>query len=166
LKANGYNELYLLLSHPHYDHYKGLTMILNDSYFKVKTFYCYDPESIKFGIGSSSNGQAVKEDYNNFYSVINFAKNKGAVVKYLSTGSSITLGDIYFKVWRKQPTHFTYNDQGEAYAFINDGSLCCYFPDLKFLTTGDGPDSLKDAIKYFNGQIVFMKVPHHGNNCS
>lgn len=166
LKANNYKELYLLLSHPHYDHYKGLTMIMQDSYFTIKNFYCYDPESIKFGIGSSSNGRAVREDYNNFYSVINLAKSKGATVKYLSTGSSIMLGDIYFKVWRKQPTHFTSNDQGEAYAFINDGSLCLYFPYLRFLTTGDGPDNLREAISYFGEPIKFMKVPHHGNNCS
>ena len=132
LKTKGYKDLYLLLSHPHYDHYRGLVMILEDNYFNVKTFYSYDPETIKFGIGSSSNGKAVREDYNNFLSIINLVKKKNATVKYLSTGSQVILGDIYFKVWRKQPTRFTSNDQGEAYAFINDGSLCCYFPYLKF----------------------------------
>ena len=60
LKDHKYKNLYLYLTHPHYDHYKGLRMIMQDGYFKIIKFYCYDPESIKFGIGSSANGKAVK----------------------------------------------------------------------------------------------------------
>ncbi len=48
----------------------------------------------------------------------------------------------------------------------DDGSLCCYFPKLRFLTTGDGPTDLKDAIAYFGDKVYILKVPHHGNSCS
>ena len=151
LKKHNYKELHLMLSHPHYDHYKGLRMIMADSFFSIKTFFCYDPDSIKHGIGSSANGRSVKEDY---------------AIDYLDTGRYVVLGDIEFKVWRKQPTHFTDLDDGNAYAFTNDGSLCCYFSKLRFLTTGDGPTDLKEAIAYFGDKVYVLKVPHHGNSCS
>lgn len=166
LKSSNFKDINLFLSHPHYDHYKGLTMIMQDSFFSVKTLYCYDPETIKHGIGTSSNGKAVKEDYDNFIKTLNLAKSKNIAIKYLAKGDTVTIGDIYFKVWRKQPTSFTADDNGQGYAFINDGSLCCYFPRLQFLTTGDGPQNIKQAISYFGGKVVFIKVPHHGNNCS
>ena len=166
LKKHNYKDLHLMLSHPHYDHYKGLRMIMADSYFNIKVFYCYDPASIKHGIGSSANGRSVKEDYDNLNACISQAKGRGASIDYLDTGRHVVIGDIEFKVWRKQPTHFTDLDDGNAYAFTNDGSLCCYFPKLKFLTTGDGPTDLKDAIAYFGDKVYVLKVPHHGNSCS
>ena len=166
LKDHKYRELHLLLSHPHHDHYKGLRMIMADSYFSVKTFFCYDPGTIKHGIGSSANGKSVKEACNVLKTIISEAKQKGAGIDYLAKGRTVTLGDIEFKVWRKQPTQFTQYDGGYAYAFINDGSLCCYFPKLCSLTTGDGPGELKEAVSYFGGKICVIKVPHHGNSCS
>ena len=166
LKKHNYKDLHLILSHPHYDHYKGLRMIMADSFFNIKVFYCYDPASIKHGIGSSANGRSVKDDYDNLNACISQAKGRGAAIDYLDTGRYVVIGDIEFKVWRKQPTHFTDLDDGNAYAFTNDGSLCCYFPKLKFLTTGDGPTDLKDAIAYFGDKVYVLKVPHHGNSCS
>ena len=155
-----------MLSHPHYDHYKGLRVIMADSYFSIRTFFCYDPDTIKHGIGSSANGRSVKDDFDNLNTCINQARGRGAKIDYLAKGRNVTLGDIEFKVWRKQPTHFTEYDDGNAWAFTNDGSLCCYFPKLRFLTTGDGPNALKEAIAYFGGRILILKVPHHGNSCS
>ena len=166
LKQHNYKDLYLLLSHPHYDHYKGLKVIMADSFFNIKMFFCYDPDTIKHGIGSSANGRSVKDDYDNLNSCISQARGKGAKIDYLAKGRQVILGDIEFKVWRKQPTHFTELDDGNAYAFTNDGSLCCYFPKLRFLTTGDGPNELKEAIAYFGDKVYILKVPHHGNSCS
>ena len=37
---------------------------------------------------------------------------------------------------------------------------------LCFLTTGDGPEALKEAVSYFGGKVRVLKVPHHGNSCS
>ena len=166
LKKHKYKDLHLMLSHPHYDHYKGLRVIMADSYFNIRTFFCYDPDSIKHGIGSSANGRSVKDDFNNLNKCICEAKDRGAKIDYLTKGRNVTLGDIEFKVWRKQPTHFTEYDDGNAWAFTNDGSLCCYFPKLRFLTTGDGPNELKEAIAYFGDKVYVLKVPHHGNSCS
>ena len=166
LKKLKYKKLYLLLSHPHYDHYQGLRKILADKSFKVTKVYTYDPDSYSFGIGSSANGKAVKEDYANHKAFITEARKAGAEIGYLTSGRKIAIGDIRFRVWRKQPTKFTDLDDGNAYAFINNGSLCTYFWELQMLTTGDGPAELKEAIAFFDSKIVFAKVPHHGNSCS
>lgn len=166
LKQHNYKDLHLLLSHPHYDHYKGLRVIMMDSFFNIETFFCYNPDTIKHGIGGSANGRSVKEDYDNLNICISQAKERGAKIAYLAKGSQVTLGDIEFRIWRKQPTKFTELDDGNAYAFTNDGSLCCYFPQLKFLTTGDGPNALKEAISYFGDKVYVLKIPHHGNSCS
>lgn len=166
LKDHKYKEVYELLSHPHVDHGKGLRMINTDSYFTVHALYCYDPESIAHGIGSSSNGKAVKEDYNYFKEGIEEARKKGADIRFITTGDKVALGDIVFEVWRKQPTKFTSNDGGKGYAFINDGSLCTLFRSLCFLTTGDGPSELKEALAYFAALVFFYMVSHHGNNCT
>ena len=166
LREHKYTDLYLLLSHPHYDHYKGLQMIMRRKEFTVKKLYTYDPESYAFGIGDSANGRAVKEDYNNHKAIITEARKLGAEIGYLRSGKNTAIGDIRFKTWRKQPTHFTKYDDGNAYAFINDGSLCTYFWELRMLLTGDGPCELKEAIAYFASEILFAKVPHHGNSCS
>ena len=166
LKKHKYKDLHLMLSHPHYDHYKGLRVIMADSYFNILTFFCYDPDTIKHGIESSANGRSVKDDFNNLNNCISQARGRGAKIDYLAKGRNVTLGDIEFKVWRKQPMHFTEYDDGNAWAFTNDGSLCCYFPKLRFLTTGDGPNALKEAIAYFGDKVFILKVPHHGNSCS
>lgn len=110
LKQNNCKKINLLLTHPHYDHYKGLRIIMSDSYFTINNFYCYNPDTIKHGFGTSANGKSVKEDYNNFQNVLKDAKNKKANIKYLNSGDSVSLGDIKFKVWRKQPTTFTKYD--------------------------------------------------------
>ena len=166
LKQHNYKDLHLLLSHPHYDHYKGLRVIMAASFFNVQTFFCYDPETIRHGIDSSANGRSVKDDVGNLNTLINEAKGRGAEIDYLAKGRQVILGDIKFKVWRKQPEKFTHLDDGNAYAFTNDGSLCCYFPELKFLTTGDGPTELKEVILFFGDRVYVLKVPHHGNSCS
>lgn len=166
LREKKYTDLYLLLSHPHYDHYKGLQMIMRNKTFTVKKLYTYDPESYAFGIGSSANGRAVKEDYQNHQAIITEARKLGAEIGFLRTSKKTAIGDIRFKTWRKQPKKFTEYDDGNAYAFINDGSLCTYFWDLRTLLTGDGPTELKEALAYFDSDVYLCKVPHHGNSCS
>lgn len=164
LKRNKIKKVYLLLSHPHYDHADGLRKIIKDSYFTVLAFYCYDPNSLKNGLRNNRGSSAVKDDINYLNKIISEAKTKKIPVKYLKHGDKVELGDIKFKVYREQPSYVA-DDDDNGWSYVNDGSLCCYFYEWYYWTSGDGPERIWDFIKKLGIKVKFFKVPHHGNNC-
>ena len=154
-----------VLSHIHYDHYHGLMEIEDDSRFHIETVLMYDPLTLKHGCDGSANGDAVKDDMNNAYKFIRYMQARGTKVKWIDKGSTVKCGDTSWKVYRNQPRHFTDDDDGNAYAFVNDGSLVLCSPEVPLLFGGDGCIDLEDAIAYFDQRIVAMYVQHHGNCC-
>ena len=165
LKRNKIKKVYLLLSHPHYDHADGLRKIIKDSYFTVLGFYCYDPNSLKNGLRNNKGSKSVREDIDYLNKIISEAKTRNIPVKYLKHGDKVELGDIKFKVYRKQPSYVE-DDDDNGWSYVNDGSLCCYFYEWYYWTSGDGPERIWDFIKTLNIKIKFFKIPHHGNNCT
>lgn len=176
LKRNGIKKVYLLLSHPHYDHADGLKKIIRDDYFTVLAFYCYDPKTLEGGLRNNKGSKAVREDIDYLNRIISEAKNKKIPVKFLKHGDKVELGDIKFKVYRKQPSRVE-DDDDNGWSYVNDGSLCCYFYEWYYWTSGDGSERVWDFIKEidakensdskgkFRVKVRFFKVPHHGNNC-
>ena len=156
----------VVLSHIHYDHYNGLLQIEADGRFHIKLLYMYDPLTLKHGCDGSANGRAVKEDMDNAYKFIRKMQSYGTRVLWLGKGATIPFGDITWRVYRNQPTHFTDLDDGHAYAFVNDGSLVLWSPETQLLLGGDGPSDIKDAIKYFGAEVSGYDISHHGNSCS
>ena len=164
LKRNGIKKVYLLLSHPHYDHADGLKKIIRDDYFTVLAFYCYDPKTLEGGLRNNKGSKAVREDIDYLNRIISEAKNKKIPVKFLKHGDKVELGDIKFKVYRKQPSRVE-DDDDNGWAYVNDGSLCCYFYEWYYWTSGDGSERVWDFIKELGIKVKFFKIPHHGNNC-
>lgn len=154
-----------VLSHIHYDHYNGLLQIEDDSRFHIKQVLMYDPLTLKHGCDGSANGRAVKDDMNNAYKFIRAMQAHGTKVNWLDKGGVVKCGDTSWNVYRNQPRKFTDLDDGNAYAFVNDGSLVLYSPEVQLLFGGDGCIDLKDAIAYFKAAIIAMYVQHHGNDC-
>lgn len=154
-----------VLSHVHYDHYHGLLEIEEDERFHIKQVLMYDPLTLKHGCDGSANGRAVKDDMNNAYRFIRAMQAHGTKVNWLDKGGVVKCGDTSWKVYRNQPRKFTSLDDGNAYAFVNDGSLVLYSPEVQLLFGGDGCIDLKDAIAYFKAAIIAMYVQHHGNDC-
>ena len=154
-----------VLSHVHYDHYHGLLEIEEDERFHIKQVLMYDPLTLKHGCDGSANGRAVKDDMNNAYKFIRAMQAHGTKVNWLDKGGMVKCGDTSWKVYRNQPRKFTDLDDGNAYAFVNDGSLVLYSPEVQLLFGGDGCIDLKDAIAYFKAAIIAMYVQHHGNDC-
>lgn len=154
-----------VLSHVHYDHYNGLLQIEKDSRFHIKQVYMYDPLTLQHGCDGSANGRAVKEDMDNAYKFIRAMQSYGTKVNWIDKGTVIPFGDVTWKVYRNQPKEFTDLDDGNAYAFVNDGSLVLWSPETELMLGGDGCQWLKDAISYFDAEISGMEIQHHGNCC-
>lgn len=154
-----------VLSHIHYDHYNGLLQIEDDSRFHIKQVLMYDPLTLQHGCDGSANGRAVKDDMNNAYKFIRAMQANGTKVNWIDKGGTVRCGDTSWKVYRNQPKEFTDLDDGNAYAFVNDGSLVLWSPETHLMFGGDGCQYLKYAISYFNATISGFYVQHHGNDC-
>ena len=165
LKRNKIKKVWLLLTHAHYDHWYGFKKILEDNGFIVVAFYCYDPKSLEGGLRDNKGSREVRNDINGLKGIIQKCKDKNIKVVYLKHKDKVTLGDIKFQVFRKQPTRVE-NDDDNGWAYINDGSLCLYFYELYYWTSGDGSERIWDFIKELGIKVKYFKVPHHGNNCS
>lgn len=162
---------YLYISHAHYDHYKGIREIINYKekgkyVFQPKALYCYDPESLRTDKVENSRGYGyIKAEISTMNKIIKEAEDRGIPVKFLKHGDHIKHGDIDFYVYRKQPRTL-YKDDSQGDAYMNDGSLCFWFPTLKYWTSGDGPERIYDMCKSVGAKPVMFKIPHHGNNCT
>ena len=166
LKSHGVRSPYLHISHAHYDHYYGIRKIINDKWFTPKGLYCYDPNSLVAKTVKNSNGyKYVKAEINNLKTIIDEAKGRGIPVTYLKDNQVVQHGDIKIICYRNQPTT-VYSDDSEGDSFLNDGSLCYWFPDLLYWTSGDGCEKIYDMCKAKGAKPVFFKIPHHGNNCT
>lgn len=159
LKSRDIKSPYLHITHAHYDHDYGILRIINNSYFSPKALYCYDPDSLKGGFSCSE----VKSDAEYLRKVINAAKSKGIPVKYIGDGDTIDHGDIHIKVYRRQPSYKGTSSDSHGWAYLNEGSLCYWFPELRYLTTGDA--SMWSAYKYGFYPLI-IKGGHHGNDIS
>lgn len=151
LKDRNIREFYLYITHPHYDHRYGVRQIINDSYFKPKALYCQDPSTI------TAYNSDIKSDLDALKTIIREAKERKIPVHYLGDGDKIVHGEIKFTVYRDFPK---FNGNNEAY--LNDGSLCFWFPELKYLTTGDAG---LDCAKEHGLNPILIKIGHHGNDC-
>ena len=162
LAANGVKNIDIaVLTHPHWDHYNGLLQIEEDSRFHIRLVYMYDPLTLKHGCDGSANGRSVKEDMNNAYKWIRAMQAHGTRVLWIDKGSTIKFGDITWKIFREQPTRFTEEDQGNGWAFVNNGSLCLYSPETELILPGDGPDDQERMMNYFGGEVSGADVTHH-----
>lgn len=151
LKARGVTSPYLLLSHPHYDHYYGLRKIINDKAFTPKALYCQNPNSL---VGHDSD---ITTNIRVLKTIISEAKKRKIPVIYVVNGSEYNVGEIRFNTYFSKPSY-----TGNSDAYLNDSSICCWFPDIRYLTTGDAG---LDCAKTHNLRPVFIKCGHHGNNC-
>ncbi len=154
----------LVISHVHGDHYGGGAQIANDSRFWIRKVLCYDPDSLVFRVDSTANGKALKKDIASFKSFLNNVRAKKTAVEYIDKGSVFQFADTTWEVWRKQPKDWTRNDGGEAWAFVNDGSLALHCVETGLTYGGDGCDAIKEAIAQDGWKVSAVSVTHHGNS--
>ena len=152
LKARNAREVYLHISHFHWDHYDGIRKIIKDTWFKPRALYCQNPDSI------TAHNNSIKGDIDAVRTIIKEAKARKIPVIYLNNGDRIVHGEIKFTVYRMNPKW-----TGNSEAYLNDGSLCYWFPELSYLTTGDAGLWCAERYKL---PVKFFKGGHHDNDNS
>lgn len=155
-----------VLTHIHFDHLYGFLEMVESGKLKINLVLMYDPNTLKHGVDSSDNGRALKADIDNAYKFIRRMQACGTKVRWLDKGGEVKCGDTTWRVYRDQPRGFCEDDQGEAYEFVNAGSLVLWSPETELMLGGDGCADIKYAIKYFDAEVSGYDVSHHGGRCS
>lgn len=140
---------YLFLTHPHGDHAIGIEKEI-DKNDDVAWLICQDPASFNKNYSDEAKGNVAMLER-----IIAKAKKKGIKVVYAKNGERFHIGSIEFVTYRDQPSSARNTE-----TYINQGSLCVWFPQLRLLYTGDtGADC---AEKYKLSPVVATGF-HHGN---
>lgn len=163
LKMLNVTDPILFLSHPHCDHGNGFFDMFNDSFFHPRALICYDPASLVPGLRDNEGSEEVKKDIAYLEKLIALAKKKGVPVIYAKHGQSFRYGDIKFSVYREQPAYVADSDTN-GWDYVNNGSLCCYFPELNYWTSGDGPDEPHALMRSTGSKVKMFMITHHGNS--
>lgn len=148
-------------SHAHGDHLGGFFKMLESGKITIENFYCYDPASLKLAGTGSANARSAKEDKEYLQNLLDKLMAKGTKIHYVKTGDTIVCGEMVFEVCRNQPASFGQYDTGEAWGYLNDGSINLYERAFHVLLCGDGGG--RKAAQYFNGDIDVCESEHHGN---
>ena len=145
-------------THAHGDHFGGFKPIVNAG-IQIKEFRCYHIDSIRGGNAAS------REDSDNLLALIRWLQARDTHVLFVDHGSVLNFEDITWKIYRKQPAHAA-DDDDNAWAYVNDGSLVLYSQELGLVLGGDGPGDLETALNYFSADVSGYDISHHGNNCT
>lgn len=164
MKDRGVTHYTAIGSHAHSDHLGGIYEMLDTAGIVMDEFICYDPASLKLAGNGSANARSAKGDKEYLQRLIDKARGKGAKIRFVETGDTIKCGEMSFIVYRKQPTKWSEYDTGEAWAYLNDGSITMYNEQTYTVWSADGPGTGAEMLSYFKDKKVkTVDSPHHGN---
>ena len=184
LKNHGIKNLDLYLSHYHNDHYYLLTTIMNDSYFKIGTFYLPENKNLLkysdpkykdkawynyFTKNITAHGTSwEKHSYSEIKQVI---ADRKINAKYITKGAKFTVGDAQFEVlWHNQSRSPAGNYKTAATGFLNNESLCTRMTcdGVRYLTCGDIESAVENELvnKGIDIKADIVKANHHGDSDS
>ena len=156
-KSHGIKHVTYILSHWHPDHDRGLKLFLESSII-VDLIYCPPPADLKKSKDSDAVG-----DYSRAQSRLALANkyNKKIIYPPADQYMVIKVGEIECRIWRRSVKPSENVDYQ-----VNNTSLCCYFPQFHYVTTGDTINAFDAFLQTKPGKIVIFKIPHHGNACT
>lgn len=159
LKSNGATVIDLAVcTHAHGDHFGGFYTIV-EAGIKIKEFRCYHIDSIRGGNAAS------RKDSDNLLKLIRWLQARDTRVLFVDKGSELKFEDTTWRIYRNQPAKAA-DDDGNAWEYVNNGSLVLWSPEIEVMFPGDGPENVQYAIEYFGGEISLFIVSHHGNACN
>lgn len=156
-KNHDITNITYILSHWHYDHDRGMKLLL-DSSLVVDKIYCPPPSDL-----NKLRDSDARDDYSRAMQRIAQAKNLKKTIVYpeADKNTRIKVGTIVCDIWRRSVRPSENVDYQ-----VNNTSLVCYFPDLYYMTSGDTINAINTYLANKYGTIKVFKVPHHGNACT
>lgn len=157
-KNKGITHITLIITHWHYDHDIAMKEFLEVAGIFVDKIFCPNPAELA-GLGDPD----AVEDRARAGRRISQAKSLNKPIVYPTAGkvTEIKVGDIRCQMWRRAANKGDKNDYE-----VNNTSICTYFPDLYYLTTGDTINAFDIYLNTKPGTIKVFKIPHHGNACT
>lgn len=146
LKAQSIRYPYLHISTVYYSHYCGIREIIKDNWFKPKGLYCPDPDSL-LSVATITQDKEKQIDALNLKAIVEDAKNKNIPVIYLTNNLIIQHGDIKIIC--------LCNEQKD------NGSLCYWFPELKYCISSDVNENIYKICKNNKINPVFFRIPYN-----
>ena len=156
-KAHGISHITYILSHWHYDHDRGMKLLLESSLI-VDKIYCPPPADL-----TKLRDSDARDDYSRASQRIAQATNIHKSITYPPADkvTRIKVGTIVCDIWRRSVRPSENVDYQ-----VNNTSLVCYFPDLYYMTSGDTINAINSYLANKYGPIKVFKIPHHGNACT
>lgn len=187
---NTYKEIeFILLSHPHYDHYSGLNKLLEYCAVEgivIKTFMHTAFTTPKYLIDSAVKSLIAKDELKTLFLTISKLRKKDIIKKqgYITDDyNEVSLSDsIKLKVIA--PTTDEFEKYKEKKQYSNDDESCHNNANANLLSTVIKlysekwyilltSDCLKHALEYYNhsnhfktkdGVLFLGQIPHHGSS--
>jgi hypothetical protein len=124
----------------------------------VDKIYCPPPSDL-----TKLRDSDARDDYSRASQRIAQATNLHKPITYPPADKylDIKVGSIACRIWRRSVRPSENVDYQ-----VNNTSLCCYFPDLYYATTGDTINAFDTFLATKPGPIIVFKIPHHGNACT
>ena len=156
-KNHGITNITYILSHWHYDHDRGMKLLLESSLI-VDKIYCPPPADL-----TQLRDSDARDDYSRASQRIAQATNMHKSIVYPTADkvTRIKVGTIVCDIWRRSVKPSENVDYQ-----VNNTSLVCYFPDLYYMTSGDTINAVNSYLANKFGTIKVFKIPHHGNACT
>lgn len=156
-KSHGITHITYILSHWHYDHDRGMKLLL-DSSIIVDKIYCPPPADL-----TKLRDSDARDDYTRAMQRIAQANNLKKSITYPPADkvTRIKVGAIVCDIWRRSVKPSENVDYQ-----VNNTSLVCYFPELYYMTSGDTINAINSYLANKYGTIRVFKIPHHGNACT
>lgn len=156
-KSHGITHITYILSHWHYDHDRGMKLLL-DSSIIVDKIYCPPPADL-----TKLRDSDARDDYSRAMQRIAQANNLKKSITYPPADkvTRIKVGAIVCDIWRRSVKPSENVDYQ-----VNNTSLVCYFHELYYMTSGDTINAINSYLANKYGTIRVFKIPHHGNACT
>ena len=156
-KNHGITNITYILSHWHYDHDRGMKLLLESSLI-VDKIYCPPPSDL-----TKLRDSDARDDYSRASQRIAQATNLHKPITYPPADkvTRIKVGTIVCDIWRRSVKPSENVDYQ-----VNNTSLVCYFPELYYMTSGDTINAINSYLANKFGTIKVFKIPHHGNACT